>query len=234
MVAGGAEAAITPLCVASFAQMGALSLRNDAPAEASRPFDQDRDGFIMGEGCGLIVLEELEHAKRRGARIYAEFVGYGLSADAYHIATPSPEGQGLARSIAAALQAAEIGPDRVDYINAHGTSTQANDILESAAIETVFAQHARRLSISSTKGVTGHCLGAAGGVEAVYTVLAVHRGVVPPTANYRTPDPHCRLDYTPNEPRERQIRFAISNSSGFGGQNACLVFKRFDSAPQHI
>ena len=228
MVAGGAEAAISPLLVAAFAKMRALSTRNDAPAEASRPFDRNRDGFVIGEGSGTLVLEEYEHARQRGARIYAEMVGYGLSADAYHIAAPLPQGEGAARCITAALRTSGIAPEEVDYINAHGTSTQANDASESAAIETVFGEHASQVSVSSTKGVTGHCLGAAGGIEAVYTVLAVSRSVVPPTANYETPDPACRLDYTPGGPRERPIRYALSNSFGFGGQNACIAFKRFE------
>ena len=208
--------------------MKALSTHNDAPAEASRPFDLDRDGFVMGEGAGIIVLEEYEHAKRRDATIYAEMVGYGLSSDAYHITSPLPEGEGLARAIEGALAMGNIPIDQVDYINAHGTSTQANDSSESAAIEMVFGTRAKEISISSTKGVTGHCLGGAGGIEAVYTVLSLLNSVVPPTANYEKPDPTCRLDYTPREPRERNIRYALSNSAGFGGQNACIAFKRFE------
>jgi len=227
MVTGGAESATSPLSVAAFARMRTLSTRNDAPAEASRPFDLHRDGFVMGEGSGIVVLEEYEHARRRGATIYAEIVGYGLSSDAHHITSPSPEGEGIVRAMESALTAGSVPSDQVEYINAHGTATQANDASESAAIEIVFGGHARSISISSTKGVTGHCLGAAGGIEAVYTVLAVHHGLVPPTANYRTPDPACRLDYTPNEPRRRPIRYALSNSCGFGGQNAAIVFKRF-------
>jgi len=228
MVAGGAEAAISPMSMACFAKMRALSTRNDDPATASRPFDLDRDGFVMGEGCAIIVLEELEHAKRRGAKIYAEFLGYGLSCDAYHITSPPPEGEGARRCIEMALQTGKIPADQVDYINAHGTSTQVNDAVESSAIEAVFGDHARDISISSTKGVTGHCLGAAGAIEAVYTTLAVQQGVIPPTANLRTPDPNCPLDYTPNEPRQRKIRYAISNSFGFGGHNACIGFRRFE------
>jgi 3-oxoacyl-[acyl-carrier-protein] synthase II len=224
MVAGGAEAAISPLCVAAFAKMRALSTRHDAPAEASRPFDLDRDGFVMGEGSGLIVLEEMEHAKRRGARIYAEVVGYGLTGDGHHITSPTPDGDGAARCIAGALKTGQISPEKVDYINAHGTSTQANDSSESMAIATVLGAHAKDVSISSTKGVTGHCLGAAGGIEAIYTVLALHHSLVPPTANYNTPDPQCPLDYTTDGARERSIRYALSNSVGFGGQNACLAF----------
>lgn len=227
MIAGGAEAATSPLSIAAFAKMRALSVRNDCPEQASRPFDLDRDGFVMGEGSGIVILEELEHARARNARIYAEVVGYGASADAFHITAPPPEGQGIARCMAAALKAARLSADDVDYINAHGTSTAANDAAESAAIETVLGERAKRVSVSSTKGVTGHCLGAAGAIESVYTVLAVHQGIVPPTANYATPDPACRLDYTPGQPRELPIRVALNNSCGFGGQNACVVFRRF-------
>lgn len=226
MLAGGAEAATSPLSVACFAKMGALSTRNDAPELASRPFDRDRDGFVIGEGCGMLVLEEFEHAKRRGARVYAELLGYGASGDAHHITLPPPDGRGIANCMRATLKAVKVATDEVDYINAHGTSTTANDASESAAIETVFNGHARRLAISSTKGVTGHCLGAAGAIEAIYTVLAIHHSTIPPTANYETPDPACRLDYTSNEPRDRHVNVAISNSCGFGGQNACLAFRR--------
>ncbi len=228
MLAGGAEAAICPLSIASFARMKALSRRNDEPELASRPFDADRDGFVMGEGAGLMVLEEYEHAKQRGAKIYAEVIGYGLSGDAYHITSPGPEGEGLARAIRGAIVSAGINPEDVDYINAHGTSTQANDTLETQAINSVLGSAAQAVSISSTKGVTGHCLGAAGGIEAVYSVLAICEGVVPPTANLTTPDPTCPLDYTPLTARERKIEIALSNSSGFGGQNACLAFKRIN------
>lgn len=227
MIAGGTEATISPLCIAAFAKMRALSTQNDAPAGASRPFDLDRDGFVMGEGSGLLVLEELEHAKQRDARIYAELIGYGLSGDAHHITAPTPDGDGAARCMTAALRAARIEPEEVDYINAHGTSTKAGDRSESLAIETVLGPLAAGVSISSTKGVTGHCLGAAGGIEAIYTVLAIHHAVVPPTANYSTPDPDCPLDYTTTGARERTIRYALSNSVGFGGQNACLVFAGF-------
>jgi len=226
MLAGGVEAAICPLSIASFAKMRALSRRNDEPQLASRPFDADRDGFVMGEGSGQLVLEEYEHARRRGAQIYAELVGYGLSADAYHITTPAPEGRGLAACIRAALAEGEINADEVDHINAHGTSTPTNDKLESEAIENVFGESARSISVCSTKGVTGHCLGAAGGIEAVYTVLAIQQGVIPPTANHETPDPDCPLDYTPGQPRERTVRVALSDSSGFGGQNGCLAFRQ--------
>lgn len=226
MLAGGAEAAICPLSIASFARMKALSRRNDEPQLASRPFDADRDGFVMGEGCGLMVLEDYEHATQRGARMYAELVGYGLSGDAFHITSPGPEGEGLARAIRGALTSGRINPEEVHYINAHGTSTQANDMLESQAIQSVLGSNANTVSISSTKGVTGHCLGAAGGIEAVYTVLAITESLVPPTANLTTADPACPLDYTPIAARERSIQIALSNSSGFGGQNACLAFKR--------
>lgn len=227
MLAGGAEAVLGPLVVTAFARMGALSTNNDHPREASRPFDRDRDGFVMGEGAGVLLLEEYEHAKRRGARIYAELAGYGLSADAYHISAMA-DGKGLRRCMAGALESAGIEAQAVDYINAHGTSTTVNDAVESAAIVEVFGCHAFELSVSSTKGATGHCLGAAGGIEAVYTVLAMHHGVVPPTANHRTPDPECPLDYTPREPRARRIGAALSNSFGFGGQNACLAFKQLE------
>jgi 3-oxoacyl-[acyl-carrier-protein] synthase II len=227
MIAGGTEATISPLCIASFAKMRALSTHNDAPSEASRPFDLNRDGFVMGEGSGLIVIEDFEHAKQRGAKIYAELVGYGLTGDGHHITSPTADGDGTARCMAAALKSAQINPDQVDHINAHGTSTQANDSSESTAIATVFGEHAAQLSVCSTKGVTGHCLGAAGGIEAIYTVLAIHHGMVPPTANYVTPDPACPLDYTTDGARERSVRYALSNSVGFGGQNACLAFSRF-------
>jgi len=229
MFAGGAEAAISPMSVSAFARMKALSTRNDAPEKASRPFDLHRDGFIMGEGCGVLVLEEYEHALRRRAKIYAELTGYGLSADAHHFTQPHPEGDGIARAMAGAIKMSGIDVAEVDYVNAHGTSTHANDVAESTAIETVFAEHARQLSVSSTKGATGHCLGAAGAIEAIYTVLAVRDGIVPPTTNYETPDPQCRLDYTPKSARKRRLRYALSNSCGFGGQNACIAFRDFGS-----
>lgn len=227
MLAGGAEAAICPFSITSFARIKALSRRNDAPELASRPFDLNRDGFVMGEGCGLVMLEELDHAKNRGAEIFAELIGYGLTADASHFTSPAPHGEGLERCMNNALKDAQLETAQIDYINAHGTSTEANDSLESEAIQSVFGSNAAQLSISSTKGATGHCLGAAGGIEAVYTIMAIRAGLVPPTANYETPDPKCPLDYTPVTPRERKIEFALSNSSGFGGQNGCLVFKRF-------
>lgn len=226
MVAGGTEAAITPVIVAGFANMKALSTNNEDPAGASRPFDLHRDGFVIGEGCGLLVLEEREHAVRRGAKIYAEMVGYGMSADAHHITGPPENGEGAARAMRACLTSAKVNPEDVDYVNAHGTSTPLNDASETAAIAGVFGPHARRLAVSSTKGVTGHCLGAAGGIEAAYTVLAIKEGLVPPTANLNTPDPRCHLDYVPREARQMAVRCAISNSFGFGGQNATIAFKR--------
>jgi len=226
MLAGGSEGSIIPLIVAGFANMHALSTNNDDPVHASRPFDLNRDGFVIGEGCGLLVLEEYEHAKRRNAPIYAEMAGYGLSADAYHITSPPENGEGAARAITMCLKSGHIPHDEVDYVNAHGTSTLVNDASETQAIAAAFGPHAKRLAISSTKGVTGHCLGAAGGIEAAYTVLAVARGIVPPTANLTTPDPACYLDYVPGAAREMPIRYALSNSFGFGGQNACIAFKR--------
>jgi 3-oxoacyl-[acyl-carrier-protein] synthase II len=227
MIAGGSEAAITPMGVGGFAAMRALSTRNDEPQRASRPFDKDRDGFIMGEGSGVIVLEELEFAKRRGAPIYAELVGYGMTADAYHITAPSEDGDGGMRVMEMALRRAGITPDKVDYINAHGTSTPYNDKLETLAIKRLFGEHARKLAISSTKSMTGHLLGAAGGLEAAISALAIKHQVIPPTINYETPDPECDLDYVPNTKREAKIDYALSNSFGFGGTNGALLFKRF-------
>jgi len=226
MLAGGSEAVITPLTIGGFCSMKALSTRNDEPTRASRPFDKARDGFVMGEGAGLMVLEELEHAKRRDARIYAEIVGYGMSADAYHITQPAPDG--AVRSMRLALKDAEVRPSQVDYINAHGTSTPAGDVNETVAVKTVFNEHARRLPVSSTKSMTGHLLGAAGGIESVITVLAVTRGILPPTINYETPDPECDLDYVPNTARRAEARYALTNSFGFGGTNASLLFKKFE------
>ncbi len=228
MIAGGAESTITPLCIAGFNAMKALSQRNDEPERASRPFDKDRDGFVVGEGAGVLVLEELESARRRGAKIYAEVVGYGLNSDAYHITQPAPEGEGAARCMELALKNAGLTPEEIDYINAHGTSTYYNDLNETEAIKKVFGEHAKRLMVSSTKSMTGHLLGAAGGVEAVFTVLAIKEGVVPPTINYETPDEGCDLDYVPKEARKASLRAAMSNSFGFGGTNAVLVFKRFE------
>jgi 3-oxoacyl-[acyl-carrier-protein] synthase II len=227
MIAGGSEAAITPMGVGGFAAMRALSTRNDEPARASRPFDQDREGFVMGEGSGVIILEELEFATRRGASIYAELVGYGMSADAFHITAPSEDGDGGMRVMQSALNHAGVQPQQVDYINAHGTSTPFNDKLETLAIKRVFGDHARKLAISSTKSMTGHLLGAAGGLEAGITVLAIRHQLIPPTINYETPDPECDLDYVPNTKRAAKIEFALSNSFGFGGTNGALLFKRF-------
>ncbi len=227
MVCGGAESTISPLGIAAFNALKALSRCNDNPEIASRPFDLERDGFVMGEGSGLLVIEELEHAKRRGAKIYCELVGFGLSSDAYHITAP-PEGHdGGLRCMQMALSSGRVAVDEVDYINAHGTSTKLNDHFESMAIGSLLGSRAMDVSISSTKGVTGHCIGAAGGIEAVYTALAVHQGIAPPTANLINPDPDCFLDYTPNEARERPIRYALSNSFGFGGTNATICMKRF-------
>lgn len=226
MVCGGAESAISPLGIAAFASMKALSTNNENPAGSSRPFDLNRDGFVMGEGAGVLVLEELEHARRRGAKIYAELVGYGMSGDAHHITAPAPEGEGGQRCMELAVTSGGVPKDEIDYINAHGTSTKMNDHYESLAISKVFGARAKDISISSTKGVTGHCLGAAGGIEAVYMALALHHGVVPPTANYATPDPDCTLDYTPNVARQRSLRYAMSNSFGFGGTNASIIMKQ--------
>jgi 3-oxoacyl-[acyl-carrier-protein] synthase II len=227
MIAGGSEAAITPMGVGGFAAMRALSTRNDEPERASRPFDKDRDGFIMGEGAGVVILEELELARRRGAPIYAELVGYGMSADAYHITAPSEDGDGGVRVMDAALRDAGVRPEQVDYINAHGTSTPFNDKLETLAIKRLFGEHAHKLAISSTKSMTGHLLGAAGGLEAGITALAVKHQIIPPTINYETPDPECDLDYVPNTKRATRIEYALSNSFGFGGTNGALLFKRY-------
>ena len=224
-IAGGTESVITPLAVGGFAVMRALSTRNDAPERASRPWDRDRDGFVMGEGAGLVILEELEAAKKRGARIYAELVGYGLSGDAYHIAAPSEDGDGPARVMKNAMADAGIRPEQVGYINAHGTSTPMGDKVETIAIKMVFGEHAYKLAVSSTKSSTGHLLGAAGGLETGVVALALHHGVLPPTINYETPDPECDLDYVPNEARPQRVEYALSNSFGFGGTNGCLVLK---------
>ncbi len=228
MIAGGTEAVITPLGVAGFAVMKALSRRNDDPERASRPFDRDRDGFVMGEGAGIVVLEHLESALDRGARIYAEIVGYGMTGDAYHITSPAPEGEGAARCMAATLRDAAVPPDAVDYINAHGTSTKYNDELETMAIKRVFGEHAFKLAVSSTKSMTGHLLGAAGGVEAIICALTVFHDRVPPTINLTNPDPECDLDYVANASREMTVNYALSNSFGFGGTNACLLVKKFE------
>jgi 3-oxoacyl-[acyl-carrier-protein] synthase II len=228
MIAGGSEAAICAMSVGGFGQLRALSTRNDDPPRACRPFDKNRDGFIIGEGAGVIVLEELEHAKRRGAPIYAEIVGYGMSSDAYHMTAPSEDGDGARRAMAMAIRKANIAPDDVDYINAHGTSTPYNDRIETHAIHNCFGEHAGKLAISSTKSMTGHLLGGAGGLEAGITALAVHQQVVPPTINLDDPDPDCDLDYVPHQKRKMPIRYALSNSFGFGGTNATLLFKKFE------
>ena len=227
MIAGGAEAIIIPLTIAGFCQMKAMSTRNDEPTRASRPFDAGRDGFVCGEGGGLVVLESAAHAARRGARIYAEVVGYGMTGDAHHMTAPDPEGDGAARAMAAALRDAGLEPSAVGYINAHGTSTPYNDKFETLAIKRVFGDHARRLAVSSTKSMTGHLLGAAGGIEAIATALAIHHGILPPTINYETPDPDCDLDYVPNQARKQDVDVALTNAFGFGGTNATLALKRF-------
>ena len=229
MIAGGSEAAICAMSIGGFGQLRALSTRNDEPTRASRPFDKDRDGFIIGEGAGVLILEELEHARRRGATIYAEIVGYGMSSDAYHMTAPSEDGDGARRVMAMAVRKAGIPPSDVDYINAHGTSTPYNDKLETLAIRNCFGEHADKLAISSTKSMTGHLLGGAGGLEAGITALAVHHQVVPPTINLDDPDPECDLDYVPHQSRQLSIRYALSNSFGFGGTNAALLFKRYEA-----
>ena len=227
MIVGGSEAAITPLGVGGFAALRALSTRNDEPQRASRPFDKDRDGFIIGEGSGVLVLEEAESAKRRGARVYAELVGYGMSADAFHITAPSEDGDGPFRVMRIAMDGAGIGPESVDYVNAHGTSTPQGDRLETIAIKRCFGDHAKKLAVSSTKSMTGHLLGAAGGIEAGITALAVYHQIAPPTINYEFPDEECDLDYVPNVARPMPIEYALSNSFGFGGTNAALLFRRY-------
>jgi 3-oxoacyl-[acyl-carrier-protein] synthase II len=226
MIAGGTESTVTPLGIGGFSVMKALSTNNDDPAGASRPFDKGRDGFILSEGSGIVVLEEYEAAKARGAKIYGEVVGYGLSGDAYHLTSPAPGGEGAARCMKMALRTAGINPEQVGYINAHGTSTPFGDVGETMAIKTVFGDHAYKLMVSSTKSMTGHLLGAAGGVEAVFSLMAMKNSVVPPTINYTDPDPECDLDYVPNTAREASIEYAMSNSFGFGGTNASLLFKR--------
>ncbi len=229
VIAGGVEATITPLAVSGFNAMKALSTRNEEPERASRPFDKERDGFVMGEGAGILILEELTHALDRGAKIYAEIIGYGLTGDAYHITAPSPDGEGAARCMAMALKDAGLSPEDVDYINAHGTSTYYNDIYETLAVKKIFKEHAKKLAISSTKSMTGHLLGGAGGVESIFTILTIVHGMIPPTINYRTPDPECDLDYVPNQARKAEVQVALSNSFGFGGTNAVLAFKKFES-----
>ena len=227
MICGGAEASITPMGIGGFAAMKALSTRNDLPERASRPFDATRDGFVVGEGSGILILESLEHAQRRGARILAEAVGYGMSGDAYHITQPAEQGDGARRVMQAALRDAHLPPEAVGYANAHGTSTPIGDAIETIAMKRVFGEHARKLAISSTKSMTGHLLGGAGGLEAGISVLALRDGVLPPTINYEHPDPACDLDYVPNQARKAQVEYALSNSFGFGGTNAALVFKRW-------
>jgi len=227
MLGGGAESCISPMAVGGFCALMALSRRNSDPTGASRPFDRERDGFVIGEGAGVMVLEELEHAKRRGARIYAEMAGYGLTADAFHMTAPDPEGLGAAKAMALALDDARLRPEQVTYLNAHGTSTELNDKVETLAIKRTFKEAARRVAISSTKSMMGHLIGAAGGVEAIISVLAITHGVMPPTINYQHPDPDCDLDYIPNQARHAPVDAALSNSLGFGGHNATLIFRRF-------
>ncbi len=227
MICGGAEAAVTPMGIGGFAAMRALSTRNDEPERASRPWDKDRDGFVVGEGAGILVLEELEFARKRGARVLAEVAGYGMSADAFHVTAPPDNGDGAYRVVRNALRDARIEPEQVDYINAHGTSTDVGDRAETAAIKRAFGPHAYKLAVSSTKSMTGHLLGGAGGIEAGITVLAIRDQIAPPTINYETPDPECDLDYVPNQARPMTIEYALSNSFGFGGTNGCLIFKRY-------
>jgi 3-oxoacyl-[acyl-carrier-protein] synthase II len=228
MITGGSEAAVSPIAIAGFASAKALSTRNEEPQRASRPFDAGRDGFVLGEGGGALVLEELEHARKRGAEIWGEFLGLGFTADAYHQTAMAPEGEGGARAMRIALRDAGLGPEDVGYINAHGTSTAIGDSQETAAIKAVLGAHAEKCAVSSTKSMTGHLLGAAGAVESIACILALKRGVLPPTVNYETPDPACDLDYVPNQPRQCQVRCALNNSFGFGGHNAALVFGRFE------
>ncbi|MBU8902810.1 MAG: beta-ketoacyl-ACP synthase II [Victivallales bacterium] len=228
MVAGGSEASIVPIGLAGFSSMKALSTRNDDPQHASRPFDADRDGFVMSEGAGVLVLEELEHAKKRGATILAEVVGYGATGDAFHITSPNPEGDGAARAISMAMRHAGVNPEDIDYINAHGTSTSLNDKYETKAIKRALGEAAETVSISSTKGTTGHGLGAAGGFESIACLKAIQSGLIPPTINYETPDPECDLDYTPNKAKEKDVKVALNLNLGFGGHNGALLFKRFE------
>ncbi|MCJ7579598.1 MAG: beta-ketoacyl-ACP synthase II [Candidatus Aminicenantes bacterium] len=227
MIAGGAEAPLTPLGMAGFCAMRALSTRNDDPERASRPFDKDRDGFVMSEGAGILLLEELETAKKRGAKIYAEIIGYGMSGDAYHVSAPQMDGTGAQRSMSQAIQDAGLSPEDIDYINAHGTSTFYNDKIETLAIKKVFGDHAYKIAVNSTKSMTGHLLGAAGGMEAGIMALVLHNQIIPPTINYETPDPECDLDYVPNTARKASVNYGLSNSFGFGGTNATLILKRY-------
>ncbi len=228
MITGGAEAVVTPLALGGFCKMRALSTRNDEPEKSSRPFDLDRDGFIMGEGAGILILEELDQALDRGANIYAEVIGYGMSGDAYHVSAPEPEGEGAISCMKMALDYAGLKPEELDYINAHGTSTKLNDLSENKAIKAVFGDHAYKLPISSTKSMTGHLLGGAGGVEAIFLSLTIKHGIIPPTINYETPDPDCDLDYVPNVARKADVKTGMSNSFGFGGTNASLIFKKYE------
>jgi 3-oxoacyl-[acyl-carrier-protein] synthase II len=227
MFAGGSEAAVIPIGIAGFCAMKAMSTRNDDPQHASRPFDKDRDGFVMGEGAGVIVLEELEHAKKRGANILCEIAGYGDTADAHHLTAPSPGGEGAARSMKMALRTGGLNPTDISYINAHGTSTQQGDIAETQAIKSVFGDHVKKLAVSSTKGATGHMLGAAGAVETTACVLAIKHGIVPPTINLQNPDPECDLDYVPNTARQMPVNAIVNNSFGFGGHNSTIAAKKF-------
>jgi len=227
IIAGGAEATVSPLAVAGFSNMKALSTLNERPEKASRPFDAERDGFVMGEGSGILILEELENALRRGAKIYAEIAGFGMNSDAYHIAAPLADGSGAARCMELAVASAGLKPEEIDYINAHGTSTPLNDAMETAAVKTAFGNHAAKLMISSTKSMTGHLLGAGGGVETAYCALTLHHQIAPPTINYEHPDPRCDLDYVPNQPRRAKMETAMSNSFGFGSTNACVVLKKY-------
>ncbi|MFZ5428279.1 MAG: beta-ketoacyl-ACP synthase II [Thermodesulfobacteriota bacterium] len=229
MICGGAESTIAGMGVSGFNALKALSTRNDEPQKASRPFDKDRTGFVMGEGAGLLVLEELEFAKARGARILAEVVGFGASGDAFHMTAPPDNGEGAALAMKAALREAGLKPEEIDSVNAHGTSTQLNDACETKAIKSVFGDHAYKLSVTANKSMIGHCLGAAGAIESVFSVMSILEGIIPPTINYETPDPDCDLDYTPGQPKKREVRAVMNNSFGFGGTNACLVFKKFEA-----
>jgi 3-oxoacyl-[acyl-carrier-protein] synthase II len=228
MVAGGTEANITPLTISGFNAMKALSTRNDEPQKACRPFEKNRDGFVIAEGAGILVLEELQFALKRNAKIYAELVGYGYTGDAYHITAPSPDGDGAVRCMKMAIKDAGLKPDDVDYINAHGTSTPLNDLTETLAIKKVFGDRAKKVAVSATKSMTGHLLGAAGSTEAIFTILSIRDGIMPPTLNYEEPDPQCDLDYVPNVARRKPLKVAMSNAFGFGGTNAALVFKKFE------
>jgi 3-oxoacyl-[acyl-carrier-protein] synthase II len=227
MITGGVEAVVEPTCIAGFNAMKALSTRNDDPQRASRPFDRDRDGFVVGEGSGILIIEALDHALDRGAKIYAEVIGYGLSGDGFHMTAPPPDGNGAIRCMEAALADAEISAEQIDYINAHGTSTPLNDISETLAIKEVFHDHAYKLAISSTKSMTGHLLGGAGGIETVFTALTISDGVMPPTINHENPDPECDLDYVPNVKRQAAVKYAMTNSFGFGGTNASLILSKY-------